>query len=223
MECLEGYLITINMRKTKKLYEQLARTLKKLHNLNINTTIPDVNMFDLFEKSLSLLAQKKIDDRTKPIIEKIADNFKREKAMLDLNLVFANTVVCHNDLSPKNLIYKNNEFRLIDAYITRGDLFYDLATIIVFWCFDKSSEKMLLDSYFERELTPEENRKLSVFKKLAMQLYAIRLLCDCTGESTLSIDTTNKRTLLEFLSTNNNIISDKQILKFASILINQSI
>jgi thiamine kinase-like enzyme len=86
-------------------------------------------------------------------------------------------VPSHNDLNPSNALYSGSSFTFIDyANSTHDDPFFDLATAIIFNCFDSIQEKALLDAYLKRPLSKKEKAKLFVMKQAVLLCYAARFI-----------------------------------------------
>ena len=86
-----------------------------------------------------------------------------------------NKTSCHNDLHPGNMIFLGSSFKIIDfGDATQDDPYFDLATVIVFNCFQPEQEDALLMSYFKRPMLSEEKAKLALMKQAVFICWATR-------------------------------------------------
>jgi aminoglycoside phosphotransferase len=76
---------------------------------------------------------------------------------------------CHGDLIPPNLFFSGISFTLIDyGAAMQDDPFFDLATAIVFNCFNSNQKNALLDAYFKRPLSEKEEAKLILARQAVL-------------------------------------------------------
>lgn len=132
--------------------KSLALKIKKLHQIKIKSKTYDVrNDLKFYEKRLknhknSLLISKSLKNLN------LLKKYKKE------------FVLVHHDLNAKNIVFKNNEIKIIDwEYVGTNDRFFDLASICVEFNLNKKEEKLLLKSYF-KILIKEHFQKLSYYK-----------------------------------------------------------
>lgn len=73
------------------------------------------------------------------------------------------TVLCHNDLNPKNILFNNGTVKLIDwEFAGNNDLYFDLAALSIEFNLSVIDEAYMLASYFLRE--GWEKEKLEAYK-----------------------------------------------------------
>ncbi len=105
--------------------KQIVQVLKKLHLIEIDSKAMDL--------------EKMFTVQTKEI----------EKAFLTLKKYAEETVLCHNDLNPKNLIFSTKNLKLIDwEFAGVNDLYFDLAVVSVEFDLSILDEAYLLANYF---------------------------------------------------------------------------
>lgn len=127
------------LQNTEVFLKAISSELKKLHSLSNNNYN---NPFDKIKDNLSSLEE--IDFPLPPYTKAIIHKFKllEEELSKDINLG-----LCHNDLNPSNILYKNNKVYLVDFdFIGMNDIYYDLATLS--WFLSKDMRKKLLFFYF---------------------------------------------------------------------------
>ncbi len=133
----------LNLNKTD-IYH-LAKILYRLHTIKIHQKPYDIKKY--FIKN-----SKKIDKELKITLLKL-DKFNKE------------SVLCHNDLNPKNIIFAN-KVKLIDwEFACVNDKYFDLASTIIEFNLTKSNEKYFLQSYF-KDNTNINKEKLKIYKIL---------------------------------------------------------
>lgn len=95
--------------------------------------------------------------------------------------------LCHADLNPNNLLLENGKIILIDFdTVGYGDVFTDLGTIIAYGLeinseygkelFSEADQQSLVDTYFGRPLTLEEQTHLTLMVIAAALYYGSRAL-----------------------------------------------
>jgi len=104
---------------------QLAQTLKKLHNITMDT---------------------------KPIkLQIIHQSIEVQKAFKSIEKYPKEYVLCHNDLNPQNIFFTHN-VKLIDwEYAGVNDRYFDLACVCVEFKLDEVMQTVFLTAYFEDE------------------------------------------------------------------------
>ena len=117
--------------------KNLVLKLKKFHSFKTINKTYDFNAdFKEYKKTL------KDNKSQKLIIDSIKILNKLKKYKLQLGLV-------HHDLNPKNIIFLNNNIKIIDwEYAGTNDIFFDLATICIEFRLNSKEERILLNSYF---------------------------------------------------------------------------
>ena len=117
----------------------MAQVLKTLHSLKIDHPLLDL------KSEFSVL-----DESLKDAFEMIEN---REKE----------TVLCHNDLNPKNCIFSKDGLTLIDwEFAGMNDRYFDLASCSVEYQFNTVDEETMLRSYFTDKKWDKE--KLDAYK-----------------------------------------------------------
>jgi len=99
-----------------------------------------------------------IRSREEPILEAFETirNYPRE------------TVVCHNDLNPRNILWQAEKPYVLDfEYAGMNDCYFDLAAISVEFNFTKEQDTYMLHHYFEGSFFWE---KFEAYKMIYMQL-----------------------------------------------------
>lgn len=118
---------------------QVVQVLKILHRLHIEQPVLDIKKeFSVFSTEL------------KEAFE-VIDNTPKE------------TVLCHNDLNPKNLIFLDRSLKLIDwEFAGMNDRYFDLAALSVEFNFELLDDAYMLALYFGKEGWNKE--KLDAYK-----------------------------------------------------------
>ena len=79
-------------------------------------------------------------------------------------------VLGHNDLHPKNILF-GNKVQFIDwEYAGKSDKYFDLATTIIEFKFNKQEEKKFLRNYFNYRTSPN-HKKLKAYKVIYKALW----------------------------------------------------
>jgi len=78
---------------------------------------------------------------------------KRDKEIIDALEIIENFledfVVCHNDLNPMNILWKENKPILLDfEYASVNDCYFDLAALSIEFALEKKEESLMLHRYF---------------------------------------------------------------------------
>jgi aminoglycoside phosphotransferase (APT) family kinase protein len=120
----------------------LARTLQKLHSIDIDAQPIELN----------------VKDKTKDVLQ----------AFKTINTYPKENVLCHNDLNPKNLLWLDG-VKFIDwEYARVNDKYFDLACVCVEFNLDAKMQGVFLDVYFSNVY---ELEKLEAYKVLYSALY----------------------------------------------------
>ena len=125
----------------------------KLSNFELKELILKVKKFHKFkikEKPYNLLldlknySQKLTNKKSKKLINSCY------KSLQILKKYKYNFVLTHHDLNPKNIIFNETGFKIIDwEYAGMNDSFFDLASICIEFKLNKNEEKIVLNSYFK--------------------------------------------------------------------------
>jgi len=137
---ISAYLEGIHKEKLDKNdLEQLAAVLQKLHTLKIESD--PISLITLFPEP-----SKEV-----------------QHAFRTVNAFELETVLCHNDLNPKNILFSNT-IQLIDwEYAGVNDRYFDLAAVSVEFELTIEDERYFLRSYFITE-TEIKYEKLQAYK-----------------------------------------------------------
>ena len=131
-----------------------ATQLQKLHTLS-----PEIDSLDL--KSLFKAPSSEV-----------------QKAFLTLETLPQNTVLCHNDLNPKNCIFLNQTLKFIDwEFAALNDCYFDLASVCVEFALSPEDETYFLSEYFNTQhwnLEKLEAYKV-IYKALCVQWFEANL------------------------------------------------
>ena len=102
---------------TYKQIEKIAEAIRGLHHIETNVT----QKFDYFKrlKYYKLFSRAHLDKQLEKELIKKAHTY----------LVYSTTCLCHNDLVPGNILFIENELRIIDyEFASLNDPFFDLAS-----------------------------------------------------------------------------------------------
>ena len=123
---------------TNKDIKNLITKVKKYHKFKVKEKIYDFkNDFHDYSKILKDNKSKRIIKKSLEILKKIKKNKK-------------DFVLTHHDLNPKNIIFNETGFKIIDwEYAGMNDSFFDLASICIEFKLNKNEEKIVLNSYFK--------------------------------------------------------------------------
>jgi len=127
-------------RLSKTDIKNLVLKMKKFHSFKISTKFYDLSI-DLqdYKKQLKDSKSQKIVKESFKILKKL----KRYKVHRSL---------VHHDLNPKNIIFNNNDIKIIDwEYAGTNDIFFDLATICIEYNLKKEDEEIFLNRYFGKK------------------------------------------------------------------------
>lgn len=129
-----------NTELTKDDYPSIARALKKLHSLKLETTsFNPIKRLDLY----------KMDEEYPPLL--------KELIPLIEHYTKDNLVLCHNDLLLANILKTEDGIKFIDyEYMALNHPYFDLASFISENVLSKEEAKLFLESYFEKPLTKDQ-------------------------------------------------------------------
>lgn len=158
-------------------------------------------LVDLLKKIHSGPILPKGIDKSKDIDESIEETRKLNLQFLDLDQIWkikedvfkvtrrnCQSVACHRDLHPGNLIYNHARFIAIDyTWAGMDDPYSDLATLTIFNCMNLEEEILLLSLYLGRQPNSSEMARLSLMKLTAKIFYALVFL------QLASVDDLNKK------------------------------
>lgn len=124
---------THKYKLTKHEIQKLAKTIHKLHQITCHQ-----KPYDLL-KDYKNYSKKPLGNRvfqTNLLFKKLK-KFKKEH------------VLCHHDLNPRNIIFQKNSIKIIDwEYAGVNDRYFDLATVVEEFAFDKKEVTTFLQTYF---------------------------------------------------------------------------
>ncbi|MGG7178528.1 phosphotransferase [Clostridium paraputrificum] len=150
-EYLDKGVLTEETQNTTSFINNFSKSLRSFHSLSCDFYF---NPFKDIEENLSYLYANKfnISRKINTLINKLKSLEKSLLSNVDLGL-------CHNDLNPSNVLYRDNKAYLIDfEFSAMGDIFYDLATFS--WLLTKEGRIQLLEAYFG-EFRSEDYNKLN--------------------------------------------------------------
>jgi thiamine kinase-like enzyme len=149
---------------------RLGHILKKLHD---GPRFPNaISRHEEIRNSVSKLTMKKIE--LPDLVNKVLTNIKKIEAPLQKT---AKLAPCHNDLNPNNILFTQNQIKIIDWEGSgMGDPYFDLASVALFFVFDPKDEDIFLTSYFGVPPTPTQKHRLHLMKQVALCFYGLALL-----------------------------------------------
>ena len=163
---------TMNARLMKDHFRirEAARILHKLHNCGINTNVK----FDILytaQKYENLIKTYQI-----PFFPEY--DFYKSKVLhvkQDIDKNQGNTdVPCHNDPLCENWIEGNGRLYLIDwEYAGMNDAMWDLADLSIEAAFEYSEEKILLEEYFNNQITLAQMQRFDANKIFVDYLWTL--------------------------------------------------
>jgi len=130
-EFVEGKHLKKLSRKNSKI---LSKNIKKLHSIKARSKVMDL--------------KKLLPFRHYSLIQK-ANHFKSDLALT------------HNDLNSQNIIFTDRVMLIDFEYAMRGDIYFDLASILVEFELD---EEYFLRSYFKR--SRYDLKKIKLYKQI---------------------------------------------------------
>lgn len=148
---ISTYLEGMHKEKLEKNdLEQFAQVLTKLHTIKI--------------ESKPITLEKMLESPSKEI----------QDAFTTINAFESETVLCHNDLNPKNVLF-SEAIQLIDwEYAALNDRYFDLASVSVEFELSEEDEAHFLRSYFaiHSRINYEKLKAYKViYKALCMQWF----------------------------------------------------
>jgi thiamine kinase-like enzyme len=202
----------ISQREDYRHYNILKNYLTYLEDRNIFNSIPAI-IQNLKPKNSKAIPLSKLENVISTIHSNVAAHL--------------NSVPCHNDLHPSNLIFLGDAFKAVDyERASLSDPYFDIAMAVVFYCENKTYENILFSTYLERQPTDIELAKLYLFKQIAWMHCA---LCFLTMLPDLlhTYETMQVPLYDEFMKEMSegkiNLENPEHRLKFAKVLINHII
>lgn len=217
MDFLDPDKISMQLRRSDIFYEKLAEVLLNLHKAEFPERVKKRNIIEDIDRLLTKLKEKKV---SLVLLEQLS------KAKESIHSALKKTVsikerLCHCELHPGNLILHNEKFFVIDSKMAISDPCYDIATILVFWCFTKKAEQILLNFYFSGSIKQSEIERIETMKRAVMLKYAIGSLLDCSSKCKLELQKVDDTSLVRFFIQNGEAVNtDEKKVQFASILMN---
>jgi len=169
MEYINSRPITKEDRNSAKFYRALGDVLYKIHH---GQDFPEKKEpLEWTKHDLVTLSQHESTKNIAARIQMLLPIVERPFSAIP------DRAPCHNDLNPGNLLYTGDSFKVID-FETAGQSnpYFDIATVIQFYCLTTKDENELLNAYFSRALTKEEAAKLFISKQASRLWYAAVLL-----------------------------------------------
>ncbi len=107
-----------------------------------------------------------------PLRDLLASESREVTEAFDLLSAYPREIVlCHNDLNPKNILFSDEEVKLIDwEFAGNNDRYFDLAAVSVEFALGKEKEVFFLQQYFKEEKWEQE--KLDAYKVIYKALCA---------------------------------------------------
>ncbi len=122
----------------------LAKTLQTLHTIETDT--PPLVLYDLLKERSETI------ERTFKLVE----SYPKE------------IVLCHNDLNPKNLLWRENHVTLIDfEYAAANDRYFDVAAVCEEFSFSQMAQANFCSFYFEGDYIVQ---KVEAYRMIYRQL-----------------------------------------------------
>ena len=138
-------------RLKKKELKTLAKTLAKLHTLDIKFHPYDLN--------------GAIKVKTKKVKQAFKTLAKEPKEF----------VLCHHDLNPKNILFTKKGIQFIDwEFACINDRYFDIASICVEYKLDKKAQRMFLQYYLGKQKPNHQKIKAYkvIYKALCQEWFA---------------------------------------------------
>ena len=124
--------------------------LSKIELKNLVSKIKKFHSFKTKENPYNLTLDLK--NYSNKLTSKKSEKLIKEssKAIKLLKKLKYEAVLTHHDLNPKNIIFFNNDIKIIDwEYVGVNDRFFDLASLCIEFKLNKNQEKIVLDTYFK--------------------------------------------------------------------------
>ena len=215
MEYLTPEPTPISLRRSDIYYEKLAGVLRRIHSIEPLYKLEEGGVFT----DINVLFEKLKFKRVNPELMKQLSLVRQSILSTEEQTKFLSKRPCHCTLHPGNLIYHDGGFLAIDAAIALADPCYDIATILLFWCFSERTEQVFLTTYFPRKLSISEIEKIQLVKKAVMFKYVVGLLLGCSNSKELSLPKVRYSSLVEFFLKNEESVEcDEKRLQLAAIL-----
>lgn len=169
MEFIQSSPLSKEEMSPKVRLPRLGHILKKLHN---GAPFPNtISRHEEIRKVVSKLAMKKI--KLPDLVSEVLTNVQKIEKSLEKTATLA---PCHNDLNPNNILFTQNHIKIIDwERAGRGDPYFDLASIALFFVFDPKDEDIFLESYFGVPPTLAQKNRLYLMKQVALCYYGLAL------------------------------------------------
>jgi aminoglycoside phosphotransferase (APT) family kinase protein len=143
----------------RALIVELAQAVRVLH-----ATTPFPPLVDYLQGVQGLIDQYRASGLLDPAATE--DLFDRYAGLAETYRTAPGDLVSsHNDLNPGNIVYDGRRLWLIDweaAFL--ADRYVDLATLANWFGLDAGGETLLLTTYFNSALTPEQRARLTVMR-----------------------------------------------------------
>lgn len=223
MEFIQTPPLSKEERSPKVRLPRLGHILKKLHN-----GVPFPNTMSIYEeiqKVSSMLAMKKI--KLPELVGEALTAIQKIEGPLAKT---ATLVPCHNDLNPNNILFTQNQIKIIDwERAGMGEPYFDLASIALFFVFDPKDEDIFLESYFGAPPTLAQKNRLYLMKQVALCYYGLALFGASHSEQHLPLSSEEIDALPSFSTFLNAIGEGKEKLsdplslrKFALVTLKQA-
>jgi len=150
-----------------KLLMDLALTVRKLHK---GPAFPEfLSIFSVRKKFEGHLKSYKSN-----LIELVSCELSKIEEVLEKEKMSCPT---HNDLKPENILFDGKKFWFIDWEAScQGDPYFDLATVIIFYEFDKEQENLFLKTYFGEPPTDHQRARVHIMKQVVLGYYGTAYL-----------------------------------------------
>lgn len=170
MEYLKALPITDAIRASPLLYNQLGQLLRTMHSAPPLTKT--TNVFSKIQNRM--LPRVKARYKNSVILDTIEHAVEHIKNTVE---PFATWAPCHNDLNPNNIIFVGTACKAIDyESAAQADPYFDVATIIAFYCFSPDHEKIVVTTYLKRPPTRQEEARLYLMKQIVFINWALGFL-----------------------------------------------
>lgn len=152
---------------SSKLLVDLALTVRKLHK---GPVFPEfLSIFSVRKRFEGSLKSCKSN-----LIELVSCELSKIEEILEKEKIRCPT---HNDLKPENILFDGKKFWFIDWEAScQGDPYFDLATVIIFYEFDKEQENLFLKTYFGELPTDHQRARVHIMKQVVLGYYGTAYL-----------------------------------------------
>lgn len=192
MEYLKALPITDAIRASPLLYKQLGQLLRTMHSAPALTKT--TNVFSQIQNRM--LPRVKARYKNSVMFDTIEHAVERIKNAVE---PFAAWAPCHNDLNPNNIIFVGTACKAIDyESAAQADPYFDVATIIAFYCFSSDHEKIVLTTYLKRPPTRQEEAHLYLMKQIVFIHWALGFLNRVKQNTSTSQNLANYRGLVDY-------------------------